>query len=41
MLNAASDRRPADAAEDIDLNAYNAAFYELGLRWHWDADTYR
>jgi hypothetical protein len=41
MLNAASDRRPADAAEDIDLNAYNAAFYELGLRWHWDVDTYR
>jgi hypothetical protein len=22
-------------------NAYNAAFYELGLRWHWDADTYQ
>ena len=20
--------------------AYNAAFYELGLRWHWDRDTY-
>lgn len=25
---------------DIERNAYNAAFYELGLRWHWDSDTY-
>lgn len=24
----------------IHRNAYNAAFYELGLRWHWDGDTY-
>jgi hypothetical protein len=31
---------PASAA-DIDRNAYNAAFYELGLNWHWDADTYQ
>lgn len=33
---------PAHAAADVaDLhrNAYNAAFYELGLRWHWDTDT--
>ena len=21
-------------------DAYNAAFYELGLRWHWDRETY-
>ena len=21
-------------------NAYNAAFHELGLRWHWDSETY-
>ena len=27
-------------ADDRDLNAYNAAFYELGLRWHWDSATY-
>ena len=27
-------------AGDRDLNAYNAAFYELGLRWHWDSATY-
>jgi hypothetical protein len=24
----------------LDCNAYNAAFYELGLRWHWDESTY-
>lgn len=29
----------ADAAE-AERNAYNAAFYELGLRWYWDIDTY-
>jgi hypothetical protein len=26
--------------DDLDREAYNAAFYELGLRFHWDADTY-
>jgi hypothetical protein len=36
MLNSA-----INPAVDIDRNAYNAAFYELGLRWHWDADTYQ
>jgi hypothetical protein len=29
----------ADDAE-IERNAFNAAFHELGLRWHWDSDTY-
>ncbi|GAC1317360.1 MAG: hypothetical protein NVSMB28_04780 [Collimonas sp.] len=28
------------ATEEFHLSAYNAAFYELGLRWHWDTDTY-
>ena len=34
--------RPAATAPDreIDRHAFNAAFYELGLRWHWDSDTY-
>jgi hypothetical protein len=27
---------PADAQRQ----AYNAAFYELGLRWHWDSKQY-
>ncbi len=25
---------------EIDRSAFNAAFYELGLRWHWDSETY-
>ena len=35
------DRRFATDAEQMQLSAYNAAFYELGLRWHWDAVTYQ
>lgn len=30
----------AQLAMDLERNAYNAAFYELGLRWHWDQDTW-
>jgi hypothetical protein len=25
---------------DVQRQAYNAAFYELGLRWHWDSNDY-
>jgi len=25
--------------DELERDAYNAAFYELGLRWHWDGDT--
>ncbi len=28
------------ATTDLHRNAYNAAFYELGLGWHWDARTF-
>jgi hypothetical protein len=31
----------ADAAAELDRCAFNAAFYELGLRFAWDSDTYR
>ena len=31
--------RPA-ADGEIERGAFNAAFYELGLRWHWDGATY-
>jgi hypothetical protein len=24
----------------LERSAFNAAFYELGLRWHWDENTY-
>ena len=27
--------------DEIERNAYNAAFYELGFRWYWDSDTYQ
>ena len=26
--------------DEVERNAYNAAFYELGFRWHWDSRTY-
>lgn len=29
---------PSDA--ELECSAFNAAFYELGLRWHWDSATY-
>ena len=36
----ADTTRRNDTRHDIELDAYNAAFYQLGLRWHWDTDTY-
>ena len=36
-----SDSNFMGEADDRDLDAYNAAFYELGLRWHWDSATYQ
>jgi hypothetical protein len=27
-------------SEEAERNSLNAAFYELGFRWHWDIDTY-
>lgn len=35
------NNHPAVDTAEIHRNAYNAAFYELGLRWHWDVDTYQ
>ena len=26
--------------DEMERNAYNAAFCELGFRWYWDCDTY-
>jgi len=28
------------ASAAAQRNAFNAAFYELGLRWHWDEECY-
>ena len=30
----------SDESSETDRNAYNIAFCELGLEWHWDANTY-
>ena len=35
-----NDLSSARRSQDMELNAYNAAFYELGLRWHWDSATW-
>lgn len=29
-----------DGAADLERLAFNAAFYELGLPWHWDEATW-
>lgn len=39
MLTAALNHCSAADAADLHRNAYNAAFYELGLSWYWDANT--
>jgi hypothetical protein len=39
MFNGGLDQYSANDAADIHRNAYNAAFYELGLSWYWDANT--
>ena len=31
---------PIGSAAECHLAAYNAAFYELGLSWHWDSDVF-
>jgi hypothetical protein len=40
MLTAHISDTTAQDAADIHRSAYNAAFHELGLKWHWDADHY-
>lgn len=35
-----NDLPPELRNEEVERNAYNAAFYELGLRWHWDGATW-
>lgn len=40
MLTALLDHTAADQASETRRHAYNAAFEELGLTWHWDAATY-
>ncbi len=39
MFTAAFDQPTAEDIADLHRNAYNAAFYELGLSWYWNANT--
>jgi hypothetical protein len=34
----APSTRPSETSPELD--AYNAAFHEIGLDWHWDAETW-
>src|SRR6266516_3398084 len=40
MTHASTAHFSTDEAAELERNAYNAAFYELGFRWHWDGDTF-
>ncbi|MEO6972448.1 MAG: hypothetical protein ABI135_03380 [Rhodoferax sp.] len=40
MFNSTIDSDAAADAATVHRNAYNAAFYELGLRWYWDSEIY-
>jgi len=40
MCSAATNNHAEENPIDIHLDAYNAAFCELGLKWHWNAGTY-
>jgi hypothetical protein len=37
MFNDSQIQPPQD---ELERNAYNAAFHDLGFRWYWDRDTY-
>lgn len=40
MTNALLSQPASTPASEARRHAYNAAFEELGLTWHWDAATY-
>lgn len=40
MLQALHAPATADAALEAQRHAYNAAFHELAMTWHWDAATF-
>ena len=40
MSNLTYTQENATDLADAQRHAYNAAFYELGLRWHWDSASY-
>ena len=40
MAQLSSPARHVAPQLEVERSAYNAAFYELGLGWHWSADTF-
>lgn len=40
MLQPLHQPAPADASSEAHRHAYNTAFHELDLNWHWDAETF-
>lgn len=40
MSNTVLEQCPIGPAITCHLAAYNAAFYELGLSWHWDDEIF-
>lgn len=40
MLHPLHTPPPTDAESEAHRQAYNAAFHELDLNWHWDASTF-
>lgn len=40
MVDSILEQCPIRDAVECHLAAYNAAFYELGLSWHWDDDMF-
>lgn len=40
MTNALQTKPGATDAVELDRHAFNLTFYGLGLRFHWDSDTY-
>ena len=40
MTHTSQSSRHTLPASEAERSAYNAAFYELGLGWHWSAETF-
>ncbi len=40
MAQTSMTARNDAGSPEVERSAYNAAFYELGLGWHWSADTF-
>ena len=41
MANFQTSEMNALNIAEVHRGAYNAAFYELGLKWHWDEEMYQ